>query len=163
MWTYFYLASFLVLAILFASCLVEMVSSKTNKRAMYYFCVLFVIGLAMTHFSTKENGLSSFYRTPLPYQPAMNFSIIEGVENNDSSGGNCSTMSVTDKNVFMLNDRVNKLDADYQTMQNNVTTLQDQMKDLMNKSAEEAADAVGTEPYDFTADGSGSGEGEGGN
>jgi hypothetical protein len=164
MWTFIYLVIFIVLVIIFNHCVVEMIYSKQNKSAILYFCILFLVALALSHFSFSTNSTSIFNleNYPIPYQKYMNFERIEGFDGSgdasgsgtDSvtdSGNNCATMSITDKNVFLLNDRVNKLDVNYQSLDANVKTLQTQVEDMMNKSTESAANAVGTEPYSFSS------------
>ena len=178
MLTYIYLVVIIVLIFIFAKCFLKMVCSKNSKTSLYNFCIVFFIGLLLSQFSTQDitadNTYSFMKLYPLPYYPQNNFYVVEGLEDSSSNGSgnnsdstsnsNCSVMSVTDKNVFLLNDRVNTLDANYQVMNSNVTTLQNQMQELMNKTTEDAANAVGTSEYNFSAeeqdennDGSGSG------
>ncbi len=161
MWTFIYLVIFVVLVIIFNHCLVEMIYSKQNKSAILYFCILFLVALALSQFSfsTNTNTLFNLETYPIPYNQYINFESVEGFDGSGSgtdtitdSGNNCATMSITDKNVFLLNDRVNKLDVNYQSLDANVKNLQTQVEDMMNKSTESAANAVGTEPYSFSSD-----------
>lgn len=167
MWTFIYLVIFLLLVIIFNHCVVEMIYSKQNKSAILYFCILFLVALAISQFSfsTNSNSIFNLETSPIPYQKYMNFQMVEGFDgsgdgsgsgSNDSgnvtdSGNNCATMSITDKNVFLLNDRVNKLDVNYQSLDANVKNLQTQVEDMMNQSTDSAANAVGTEPFNFSS------------
>jgi peptidoglycan hydrolase CwlO-like protein len=180
MWSFIYLVIFTCLLILFSHCLVEMIYSKQNKSSIKYFCILFLVALALSHFyfSTNEESIFNIRRLPLPYQQSINFQSVEGFDGSGSGGSNdsgttCSPMTITDKNVFLLNDRVNALDSNYQTLDTTVKNLQTQVEELMNQTTDSAADAVGTEPYNFSSDGnlpettpsmedSGSGSGSGG-
>lgn len=155
MWTFIYLVIFLLLVIIFNHCVVEMIYSKQNKSAILYFCILFLVALAISQFSfsTNSNSIFNLETSPIPYHKYINFESVEGFDGSDDSGtgNNCATMSLTDKNVFLLNDRVNKLDVNYQSLDENVKHLQTQVEDMLNQSTESAANAVGTEPFNFSS------------
>lgn len=68
------------------------------------------------------------------------------------SGGGCA-MSLTDRNVFLLNDRVNSLQIQYTDLSGNMAILNKQMEDLMKQNENAASDMVGNEPLDISAGG----------
>jgi hypothetical protein len=87
--------------------------------------------------------------------------VVEGLEgetdasastSDSSSGGGC-TMSLTDRNVFLLNDRVNTLQTQYTDLSGNMAILNKQMEDLMKQNENAASDMVGNEPLDISAGG----------
>ena len=69
-----------------------------------------------------------------------------------SGSGNCG-MSLTDRNVFMLNDRVNALQVQYSDLSGNIVLLNKQMEDLMKQNENAASDMVGNEPLDISTGG----------
>ncbi len=69
-----------------------------------------------------------------------------------SSGGNCG-MSLTDRNVFLLNDRVNSLQIQYTDLSGNMALLNKQMEDLMKQNENAASEMVGNEPLDISTGG----------
>ncbi len=69
-----------------------------------------------------------------------------------SSGGNCG-MSLTDRNVFLLNDRVNSLQTQYTDLSGNMAILNRQMEDLMKQNENAASEMVGNEPLDISTGG----------
>ena len=70
----------------------------------------------------------------------------------NSSNNNCG-MSLTDRNVFLLNDRVNNLQVQYSDLSGNIATLNKQMEDLMKQNENAASDMVGNEPLDISSGG----------
>lgn len=88
--------------------------------------------------------------------------LIEGLEGEDTSSSDTSsstnsnsacTMSLTDRNVLQLNDRVNSLQVQYTDLSSNIITLNKQMEDLMKQNENAASDMVGNEPLDISAGG----------
>lgn len=57
-----------------------------------------------------------------------------------------STLSLTDKNLLFLNDRINILNNNYMDLSMNVIKLENQLKDNAVKSEGEAKDLVGDTP-----------------
>jgi hypothetical protein len=96
--------------------------------------------------------------------------VIEGLEGEDGGGnttsatntssgdsssggsGNCG-MSLTDRNVFLLNDRVNALQVQYSDLSGNIVLLNKQMEDLMKQNENAASEMVGNEPLDISTGG----------
>jgi hypothetical protein len=95
--------------------------------------------------------------------------VVEGLEGEDGGGntssptdtpsgdsgsgsGNCG-MSLTDRNVFLLNDRVNSLQVQYSDLSSNIVLLNKQMEDLMKQNENAASDMVGNEPLDISTGG----------
>lgn len=72
--------------------------------------------------------------------------------NNNNTNNNCG-MSLTDRNVFLLNDRVNALQTQYTDMSGNLALLNRQMEDLMKQNENAASDMVGNEPLDISTGG----------
>ena len=68
--------------------------------------------------------------------------------NNDGCG-----LSLTDRNVFLLNDRVNNLQTQYTDLSGNMAILNRQMEDLMKQNENAASDMVGNEPLDISTGG----------
>ena len=62
-------------------------------------------------------------------------------------------MSLTDRNVFLLNDRVNSLQVQYTDLSSNIVLLNKQMEDLMKQNENAASDMVGNEPLDISTGG----------
>jgi hypothetical protein len=84
---------------------------------------------------------------------------LEGESSGDSSGtvdnnnnNNCG-MSLTDRNVFLLNDRVNALQTQYTDLSGNMAILNRQMEDLMKQNENAATEMVGNEPLDISTGG----------
>lgn len=63
---------------------------------------------------------------------------------------NNSTLSLTDKNLLFLNDRINILNANYLDLSMNLIKLETQLKDNAVKSSEDATDLVGDTPINIT-------------
>jgi hypothetical protein len=70
----------------------------------------------------------------------------------NSNNNNCG-MSLTDRNVFLLNDRVNSLQVQYTDLSSNIVLLNKQMEDLMKQNENAASDMVGNEPLDISTGG----------
>ncbi len=70
--------------------------------------------------------------------------------NNNNNG--CG-LSLTDRNVFLLNDRVNNLQTQYTDLSGNMAILNRQMEDLMKQNENAASDMVGNEPLDISTGG----------
>jgi hypothetical protein len=86
--------------------------------------------------------------------------LIEGLEGDSSSGsdsadsgggggGNCG-MSLTDRNVFLLNDRVNALQTQYTDLSGNMAILNKQMEEIMKQNEAAASEMVGNTPLDIS-------------
>lgn len=75
-----------------------------------------------------------------------------GSGSGSSNSGNCG-MSLTDRNVFLLNDRVNALQVQYSDLSGNIVLLNKQMEDLMKQNENAASDMVGNEPLDISTGG----------
>lgn len=71
----------------------------------------------------------------------------------NNNNGNCATMSLTDRNVFLLNDRVNALQVQYSDLSGNIILLNKQMEDMMKQNENAASDMVGNEPLDISTGG----------
>ena len=84
--------------------------------------------------------------------------LIEGMEGDSGDGSgsgsdsNCS-MSLTDRNVFLLNDRVNSLQVQYTDLSGNIAILNKQMEDLVKQNEAAATEMVGNEPLDISTGG----------
>lgn len=88
--------------------------------------------------------------------------LIEGMEGDSGDGSgsgsgsdsnsNC-TMSLTDRNVFLLNDRVNSLQVQYTDLSGNIAILNKQMEDLVKQNEAAATEMVGNEPLDISTGG----------
>lgn len=80
--------------------------------------------------------------------------LIEGLEGEDASTSSDSnsgcSMSLTDRNVLQLNDRVNSLQVQYTDLSSNIITLNKQMEDLMKQNENAASDMVGNQPLDVS-------------
>lgn len=85
--------------------------------------------------------------------------VVEGLEGEGDSDASTSTansgctMSLTDRNVFLLNDRVNTLQTQYTDLSGNMAILNRQMEDLMKQNENAASEMVGNEPLDISAGG----------
>jgi hypothetical protein len=90
--------------------------------------------------------------------------VVEGLEgetetNATTTAGDTATtttgcaMSLTDRNVFLLNDRVNTLQIQYTDLSGNMAILNKQMEDLMKQNENAASDMVGNEPLNISAGG----------
>lgn len=75
-----------------------------------------------------------------------------GNVDNSSSNNNCA-MSLTDRNVFLLNDRVNTLQVQYTDLSGNMAILNRQLEDLMKQNENAATEMVGNEPLDISTGG----------
>ena len=62
-------------------------------------------------------------------------------------------MSLTDRNVFLLNDRVNNLQTQYTDLSGNLAILNRQMEDLMKQNENAASDMVGNTPLNISSGG----------
>lgn len=69
-----------------------------------------------------------------------------------TNNNNCG-LSLTDRNVFLLNDRVNALQTQYTDMSGNIALLNRQMEDLMKQNENAASNMVGNEPLDISTGG----------
>ena len=76
--------------------------------------------------------------------------IIEGLEteNND----NKCEMSLTDRNISLLNDRVNVLQIQYADLSGNIANINKQMEELMKQNVNEATALVGNTPLNISPD-----------
>jgi hypothetical protein len=74
-----------------------------------------------------------------------------GGESNNNNNG-CG-LSLTDRNVFLLNDRVNNLQTQYTDLSGNMAILNRQMEDLMKQNENAASEMVGNEPLDISTGG----------
>jgi hypothetical protein len=74
------------------------------------------------------------------------------VDNSSSNNNNCA-MSLTDRNVFLLNDRVNTLQVQYTDLSGNMAILNRQLEDLMKQNENAATEMVGNEPLDISTGG----------
>jgi hypothetical protein len=74
------------------------------------------------------------------------------VDNSSSNNNNCA-MSLTDRNVFLLNDRVNALQIQYTDLSGNMAILNRQLEDLMKQNENAATEMVGNEPLDISTGG----------
>ena len=61
-----------------------------------------------------------------------------------------SSLSLTDKNLLFLNERINILNNNYVDLSMNVIKLQNQLKDNAVKSEDDAKDLVGETPIKVT-------------
>jgi len=61
-----------------------------------------------------------------------------------------NTVSLTDRNLLFLNDRVNVLNNNYMDLSMNLVKLQNQLKENAVKSESEATDLVGNTPIKVT-------------
>jgi len=91
--------------------------------------------------------------------PPNNTSDINTNNNNNSlaqsttdlcKNNNNSTLSLTDKNLLFLNDRINILNTNYLDLSMNLIKLENQLKDNATQSADEAKDLVGDTPIEVT-------------
>jgi hypothetical protein len=80
--------------------------------------------------------------------PSSNASSSGTSSSNDGCG-----LSLTDRNVFLLNDRVNSLQVQYTDLSSNIVLLNKQMEDLMKQNENAASDMVGNEPLDISTGG----------
>jgi uncharacterized protein YydD (DUF2326 family) len=62
-------------------------------------------------------------------------------------------MSLTDRNVFLLNDRVNTLQTQYTDLSGNMAIINRQIEDLMKQNENAATEMVGNEPLDISTGG----------
>lgn len=69
-----------------------------------------------------------------------------------SSNNNCG-ISLTDRNVLLLNDRVNALQVQYTDLSSNIVILNKQMEDLMKQNENAATEMVGDQPLDISTSG----------
>ncbi len=70
-----------------------------------------------------------------------------------TGGGNGCGLSLTDRNVFLLNDRVNTLQTQFTDLSGNMAILNRQMEDLMKQNENAASDMVGNAPLDISTGG----------
>jgi hypothetical protein len=103
---------------------------------LYQFIGYVVEGLEGEADSTVESGSGSGDNT----------------SNTGNNNSNCG-MSLTDRNVFLLNDRVNSLQVQYTDLSSNIVLLNKQMEDLMKQNENAATDMVGNEPLDISTGG----------
>jgi TolA-binding protein len=69
-----------------------------------------------------------------------------------TNNNNCG-MTIAERNVFLLNDRVNQLQSQYTDLSGNIATLNKQMEELMKQNENAAKDMVGNQPLDISVGG----------
>jgi len=78
--------------------------------------------------------------------PGNNGSTTDLCKNNNSY----STLSLTDKNLLFLNDRINILNNNYLDLSMNVIKLNNQLKESALNSANDATNLVGNKPIEVS-------------
>jgi hypothetical protein len=76
----------------------------------------------------------------------------DGGSDGTTSNNNCG-MSLTDRNVFLLNDRVNTLQTQYTDLSGNIAIINRQLEDLMKQNENQASEMVGDKPLDVASGG----------